>query len=200
MKVFIFDTETTGFTQRDRPLEEQPHIVQFAGIMIDIQPDGTYQEIDRVNELVKPPVSIPFGASQVHGIYDKDVVDELPISQKVDVFLRYLNGAHIVLGHNIEYDETVINYELERLGRKGDYQPQNIICTMKDTVDFCQIPGRGIGYKYPKLNELYKKLFGEHFEGAHDAMVDVEATLKAFAELVKRGELRLQTSEVMRLF
>jgi len=103
----------------------------------------------------------------------------------MDIFIKHLNEAHIVLGHNIEYDESVMNYELLRLGRKGDYQPQNTICTMKDTVDFCKLPGRGIGYKYPKLNELYKKLFGEHFEGAHDAMVDVEATLRAFVELVR---------------
>lgn len=71
---------------------------------------------------------------------------------------------------------------------------------MKDTVDFCKIPGRGVGYKYPKLNELYKILFGDHFDGAHDAMVDVEATLRAFARLVELGEIQLQTSELMRLF
>ena len=144
---------------RDRPLEEQPHIVQFAGILVDIQPDGTYVEVSRINELVKCPVPIPFGASQVHGIYDKDIQDKSPISEQIDTFLRYLNDADIVSGHNIQYDETVINYELERLGRSGDYQPRKVVCTMKDTVDFCRIPGRGIGYKYPKLNELYKKLF-----------------------------------------
>ena len=100
----------------------------------------------------------------MHGIYDKDVVDKQPIADQIDHFLRYLNGADIVCGHNIEYDETVINYELERLRRKGDYQPQKVVCTMKDTVEFCKLPGRGIGYKYPKLNELYKVLFSEHFE------------------------------------
>ena len=124
MKVFVFDTETTGFTMRDRPLEEQPHIVQFAGILVDIEQDGTYVEVERVNELVKPPVPIPFGASQVHGVYDKDVVDAMVISDQMDAFLKLLNGANIVCGHNIQYDETVVNYELERLSRKGDYQPQ----------------------------------------------------------------------------
>ena len=57
---------------------------------------------------------------------------------------------------------------------------------MKQSVDFCQLPGRGFGFKYPKLNELYKKIHGEHFSGAHDAMIDVEATLKCLSHLVKK--------------
>ncbi len=38
--------------------------------------------------------------------------------------------------------------------------------------------------------------------GAHDAMVDVEATLKAFLELEKQGVIMLQApkEEVMSLF
>lgn len=160
MKIFVFDTETTGFVEREGPLEVQPYIVQFSGILLEVDSvNKTLQEIDRIDNLVKPPISIPFSASQVHGIYDKDVAEKPSISEQMDIFLQYLNSADIIIGHNIEYDEMVVNYELERLGRKGDYHPQKTLCTMKRTVDFCAIPGRGVGYKFPKLNELYKKLF-----------------------------------------
>lgn len=64
---------------------------------------------------MKPPVSIPFGASQVHGIYDKDVADKDPIKGHIDDIIRILNRAEILSGHNIEYDEEILSYELERL-------------------------------------------------------------------------------------
>jgi len=104
------------------------------------------------------------------------------------------------VGHNIEYDESVVNYELERLARRGDYNPQKTLCTMKSTVDFCAIPGRGIGFKYPKLNELYKKLFGTYFEGSHSAIYDVEATVRALEKLIQSDVIQIEENPVMRLF
>ena len=200
MKIFVFDTETTGFVEREGPLEVQPYIVQFSGILLELQSDKTLIEIDRIDAYVKPPISIPFWASQVHGIYDKDVVDKWPISEQIHRFLSYLNGADIVVGHNIEYDESVMNYELQRLGRRWDYNPQKTLCTMKTTVDFCAIPGRGIGYKFPKLNELYKKLFGEYFEWAHSAIYDVEATVRVLQKLLSLWVVHIEENTVMRLF
>lgn len=200
MKLFVFDTETTGFVEREGPLEVQPYIVQFSGILLEVQTDKTLKEVDRIDAYVKPPISIPFGASQVHGIYDKDVADKPIISDQIDIFLSYLNSADMVVGHNIEYDESVVNYELQRLGRRGDYNPQKTLCTMKSTVDYCAIPGRGIGYKFPKLNELYKKLFGEYFEWAHSAIYDVEATVRILEKLLGLGVIKIEENSLMRLF
>lgn len=200
MKLFVFDTETTGFVEREWPIEVQPYIVQFSGILLELQPDKTLKEVDRIDAFVKPPISIPFGASQVHGIYDKDVADKGLIADQIDTFLSYLNSADMVVGHNIEYDESVINYELQRLGRRGDYHPQKTLCTMKSTVDFCALPGRGIGFKFPKLNELYKKLFGEYFEWAHSAIYDVEATVRALQKLLQMEVIRVEENPLMRLF
>lgn len=200
MKAFVFDTETTGFPVRDGALSEQPYIVQFAGILGEISPENGFQEIERVDVLVKPRISIPFGASQVHGIYDKDVENAPYVEEIIDKALKYLNTTEVVVGHNIEYDETVIRYELERLGRKGDYQPISSCCTMRSSTDYCKLQGRGFSFKPPRLNELYKHLFGDFFEGAHNAMVDVESTAAAFGELVKRGVITLEEKKEMRLF
>ncbi len=60
------------------------------------------------------------------------------------------------------------------------------VCTMKSSTDHCKLQGRGFSFKPPKLAELHRFLFGEYFEGAHDAMIDVEATMRCFLELVKR--------------
>ena len=68
--------------------------------------------------MIKPAISIPFGASQVNGIYDKDVADCQLMSAHIEEIIRILNRNEIVSGHNIEYDEEILSYELERLGRK----------------------------------------------------------------------------------
>ncbi|MDQ1343322.1 MAG: polymerase subunit alpha [Patescibacteria group bacterium] len=200
MKAFVFDTETTGFPVRDGALSEQPYVVQFAGILGEISADKGFQEIERVDLLVKPRIPIPFGASQVHGLYDKDVENAPYIEEIADRILKYLNTTDVVVGHNIEYDETVLRYEFERMGRKGDYQPVSSCCTMRSSTEYCKLQGRGFSFKPPRLGELYKFLFDEFFEGAHNAMVDVESTAKAFSELVKRGVITLEEKKEMRLF
>ena len=201
MKFFVFDTETTGFLVRNGRLDEQPHIIQFAGIYGEIDPrTGEYSEIARVNEYIKPPISIPLQSSLVHHIYDETVVDAPPIASRIDTYMKYLNTTDVIVAHNIEYDEGVVSAELGRLGRDGDYQPIRKVCTMRSSTDFCKLQGRGFSWKPPKLSELYLTLFGERFSGAHDAIVDVEATTRAFAELVKKGVIVLEESKVMRLF
>lgn len=202
MKILVFDTETTGFINKKDPnLEAQPYIIQFAGILGELK-DGEYTEIERKNIFIKPPIAIPYGASQVHHIYDIDVKDAPNMADSHDEMMSFLSRADAIIGHNIEYDEDMIKLELKRLEKLHLYAPDQVICTMKTTVDFCAIQGNGMRFKYPKLGELHKKLFGEYFVGAHDAMVDVEATLKCFLELEKKWVLALENKqqEVMSLF
>ena len=40
------------------------------------------------------------------------------MSHFIEDILQVLNRADIVSGHNIEYDEDILSYELARLGRK----------------------------------------------------------------------------------
>jgi len=203
MKILVFDTETTGFIdKKNSSLDLQPSIVQFAGIFWELQENGDFTKSWEINELMKPPRSIPAGASRVHHIYDIDVKDKPPIAQKMDSFLQIINDADVVIGHNIEYDEDMMKLELKRLGKEYEYQPKQTFCTMKTTVEFCGLQWSGERLKYPKLGELYKKLFGEYFLGAHDAIVDVEATLKIFLELYRKKIITLQTppSQILSLF
>ena len=83
----------------------------------------------------------------------------------------------------------MVGAELIRCGRRDSLFTKPSICTMQSTVDFCAIPGK-YGYKFPKLQELYKKLFGNEFEDAHNALSDIRATLKCYLELKKRGIIR----------
>lgn len=202
MKIFVFDTETTWFiNKKELNLDNQPHIIQLAWIYGEII-NGEFKEIKRINEFVKPPIPIPFWASQVHHIYDVDIKDSQKIDTQIEEFVSYINNSDYAIWHNIEYDESMIKLELKRLWKDYLYKPKNIYCTMKETTDYCQLKWNSERYKYPKLWELYKKLFWEYFLWAHDAIVDVEATLKCFIELYKKDMVNksFKKEEIMSLF
>lgn len=202
MKIFVFDTETTGFiSKKETDLNKQPKIVQFAWILWDLN-NGTFIEEKRVNILVNPGIPIPFWASQVHHIYDIDIKDAPSISQVMNEILEHINTPDVIIGHNIEYDEDMVKLELKRMQKEYAYKPKQSICTMKTTVDYCAIQWNWARFKYPKLWELHKKLFDQYFVWAHDAMVDVEATLRSFVKLVNEWVItpRETNEEIMSLF
>lgn len=201
MKIFVFDTETTWFiNKKDPSLEAQPKIIQFAGIFWDLE-DWIFKEEKRVDILINPKMPIPFESSKVHHLYDIDVKNAPFIEDKIDEIMSYINDSDAIIWHNIEYDEDMIKIELKRLNQEYRYQPKQVICTMKNTVDFCAIKWNWERFKYPKLWELHKKLFDEYFIWAHDAMTDVEATLRCFVELSKTWIIKIEKpQEAMTLF
>ena len=203
MKILVFDTETTWFFDKKDPrLEKQPHIIQFAGILWEIWKAWEFRELERKDVFFKPPIAIPYDSSKVHHIYDVDVQNKPSIISEIDKLMTFIGKADTIVWHNIEYDEEMLKIELKRVEKLHLYMPSQVICTMKETVDFCALEWNGQRFKYPKLWELHKKLFWEYFIWAHDAMTDVEATLKCFLELEKLSVIQLEKKiqEVISLF
>jgi DNA polymerase III epsilon subunit-like protein len=204
MKVLIWDTETTGLPNKKLPIEEQPYIVQFAWILIDINDNWDYEEIKRVDWLIKPPINIPYETSLIHNIYDCDVSSCDNFAGFANWISKIINTADIVAWHNISFDETIIRIEFDRLKAKWlpyDYCPKQVICTMKSSVNYCKLPkDNWVGYKYPKLQELLKKTTWEYFSWAHNAIIDCENTVKAFSILVREWVIKLKEKELLSLF
>lgn len=202
MKIIVFDTETTWFIdKKTTDLTKQPHIIQFAWIIWDLE-NWIFTEIKRINQLFKPPIPIPYDSSQVHHIYDIDVKNSPEIKEFLDNIIFEINSCDVVIWHNIEYDEDMIKLELKRLWKDYDYKPKQVLCTMKTTVDYCALKWNWERFKYPKLWELHKKVFWEYFVWAHDAIVDVEATLKIFLELYKNNIVNIspKKQQILSLF
>lgn len=202
MKIFVFDTETTWFiNKKETDLDLQPKIVQFAWILWNLE-NWKFKEEKRINILINPKMPIPYAASQVHHIYDIDVKNAPTIEEVINDILEHITLPDVIIWHNIEYDEDVLKIELKRLEMEYKYKPKQVLCTMKTTVDFCSIQWNWERFKYPKLWELHKKLFWEYFIWAHDAMVDVEATLRCFIELNKIWVIKIEEKkqEIMSLF
>ena len=187
----FFDTETTGLPARyDVPCSDTynwPRMVQLSWIVTDR--NGTV--IRKSDNIIKPfGFTIPADASNLHDITtSKALLEGKDLRTVVEQFMGELANVSYVVGHNVEFDTNIVGAELYRLGMSGsDLQYKQSICTMKSTVDYCQIPQFRYGsYKFPKLQELHKKLFGYEFDDAHNSMCDVEATMKCFFELVSRS-------------
>lgn len=89
----------------------------------------------------------------------------------------------IIVGHNIDFDSNIVGAEFVRLEFYNHILNCELICTMNSTIDYCGLEND----KWPRLQELYTKIFNTPFEGAHDALNDVKATSKCFFYLKNSG-------------
>ena len=184
----FFDTETTGtplnYKAPSSDTRNWPRLVQLGWILMT----KNGKKVSEKSYIVKPKdFTIPADATKIHKITTKMALEQgRELSFVIDEFLKDFNKAKYIVGHNIDFDTKIVGAELIRLSRPDVMDSKKAFCTMKSSIDFCKIPGY-YGYKYPKLQELYHKLFGRDFEEAHNAASDIEATQQCFWELRKRG-------------
>lgn len=185
----IFDTETTGLPDNySAPLtdfDNWPRCVQLAWQLHD----ETGKLISKGNYIVKPDgFTIPFNSEKIHGISTKRAEKEgIPLSDVMDAFGKDVEKCTFVIGHNLEFDLNIMGSEYLRMERENPLKDKIHIDTKDDSTEFCAIPGGRGRYKWPTLSELHDKLFEVGFEEAHNAAADVDATARAFLELVRLG-------------
>lgn len=194
-KILFFDTETTGLPKNfHAPITDilnWPRLVQIAWIMTDEEGNVLRTR----THLIEPiGFTIPKEATAVHGITNEQAQQEgTHLKQVLEQFMSDLDCSEIIVGHNIDYDINIVGAELYRSNM--DYNSlikKNKVCTMKKTKYYCAIPNPNVyygGYKWPMLEELYRKLFNCDILGAHDALIDIQATQKCYFELKKKGIL-----------
>jgi hypothetical protein len=86
----------------------------------------------------------------------------------------------------MEFDEKIVGAEFLRLGYQNYLENKNKKCTMKSSTSFCRLTGP-YGQKWPKLQELYQKLFKKQYDNAHSALADVRACAECYFELRRLG-------------
>jgi DNA polymerase-3 subunit epsilon len=182
----IFDTETTGLKNYKAPKTHpsQPRMVQLGAILME--DNGEVR--GEVNLIIKPDGwTVPAEAAAVHGI-TTEIAEKygIPVVIALNIFNRFSVMADTLVAHNFDYDDTVMQSEFARIGKDPEYLKKNSFCTMQAATNVVKIPSSR-GFKYPKLQETHKFLFGTEFEGAHDAMADVRACGRVYLELLKRN-------------
>lgn len=186
----FFDTETTGLPRNwNAPLsdsENWPRLAQIAWILYE-----NSAEIERRDFIIKPEgFEIPIEASNIHGITTKRAQKEGALLGIVlNEFQSLVERADFLVAHNMSFDEKVVGAEFLRKNMSNPFVSKKTICTKEISTNFCAIPSvNGYGdYKWPKLSELYTKLFGAEFVDFHNAEADVNATAECFWEMKKLG-------------
>jgi len=165
----IFDLETTGTNvTSDR-------IVEIA--IIKVQPDGKEEHYcQRVN----PNMPIPVNISEIHGIYDSDVID-MPLFESIaDEVASFIGDADLAGYNSNKFDIPVLAEEFMRAGSNFDIanrsfvDVQNIFHKMEQRT----------------LAAAYQFYCNKSIENAHNALHDARATWEVLkAQLDKYKEL-----------
>lgn len=200
-KILYFDTETTGLPDRNwnwkTDYDKWPHICQLSWIF----------DKKEENHIIYPnDWEIPEDVAKIHGITTERAKAEGSQWFRVaGLFILDCLEADLICGHNIYFDVSAIKANIMReLGEKWYYETRvdealfkgKRIDTMRPCVKYvgaCYPNGKP--GKFPRLEELYAKLFNGETFPAHDAIEDVRAVERCLPEIVKLGLIKLEVKE-----
>lgn len=181
MNYLFFDTETNSKYQT------QARLIHLAFI----KTDETGSELQRFSELVRPE-GFQIDNSEIHGISQEVALKNgINAQSAITQFVTALSDCELLVAHNIEYDKKVIFNELKALGLTKKYfnilYNAPTLCTMQSSTAYCDIREGGRERpKFPRLTELYEKLFKKVYPQDHHALTDVEVMKHCFFELKER--------------
>ena len=157
-----------------------PRIIQIAWIVFDSDASilqkpmyFIHHEGLVITEEVKEITSIDEVVIKNHGVHVGIALEQLN---------KDLAFCSKVVAHNLEFDLNVIGAEFLRLGMSDGFETIDKYCTMTESVELCRIPS-SIGFKFPRLEELYYHLFNNSMEQTHRADADVMMTAKCYMRM-----------------
>lgn len=173
--LIALDLETTGTNpRRDR-------IVQIG--IVKLHPDGREKEWE---SLVNPTIPIPKEISDIHGITDEMVADELPFKQIGKMVYPTIKDCDIC-GYNVEFDLRFLKIEFRMIGI--DWVPGKEI----DSFKIFQKKERR------NLEAAVEFYLNKKHEGAHTALADARASLQILHAQIKMYDLPVTIPELYEL-
>ena len=165
--LILFDLETTGVNVAE------DRIVQLGAIKV--HPDGSKENFE---QLINPGIPIPPESSKIHNIFDEDVRDKPTFKEIAHDLHAFFNGCDLAGYNSNKFDIPILVEEFLRaeisfsLDNRNAIDIQNIFHNMERRT----------------LRAAYKFYTGKVLEGAHDAMVDIEATYEVLLKQIERYE------------
>ncbi|MFN7252240.1 MAG: ATP-dependent DNA helicase DinG [Anaerobacillus sp.] len=165
-KYVVVDLETTGNNPR-----KGDRIIQIGVVVVE---EG--EIVNRFSSFINPEIEIPAFIQQFTGISNEMVSDAPLFSSVAPTLMEFLNGAYFV-AHNVPFDLSFLQYELELSGYNTFLGP------IIDTVELARLllPSE----EAFKLNHLATKLHLNH-DRPHQADSDAEVTAEILVILLKK--------------
>lgn len=197
--ILVFDLETTSLlTKIEDALPRR--ICQLSYIITNSLFDPVIEK-DMLIKLEKDE-HISRHNQTFHGIHERmSRLQGIPFSQAIETMNRDMEEYHVntIAGYNIiSFDipflktvceEKKLSYPFE----KGGFDFIDLFAK-EEIANLVQLPptarmkmyGHGDKFKSPTLTELYQFFFQERFM-AHNALYDVQATIRCIKEAIRRG-------------
>lgn len=161
-----FDCEATGLDP------EKDRIIEIAAARF------TFDEIlESREDLINPGISIPQHTIEIHHITDDMIQGKPAMKEVVAEYLNFIEG-HIVIGHGIPFDLTLLDAEAKRAGKGSSLMNQKYLDTLRMARLYGESPTNSL--------ESLRKHFNIAAEGAHRAMNDVIVNIEVFKHLSRK--------------
>jgi len=177
----VTDLETTGTTPDD------DRIMEIGAVKVR---DGAV--VDRFQQLVNPQQSVPGRITKMTGITTGMVFEAPPADEVLPDYRAFL-GDGILVAHNVSFDGSFLDAELQRMG--DETLPNETLCTVRLARRL--LPGldsKGLS----RLAQFYDI----DVEGRHRALGDAEATSVVLRRFVSQlaFEHEVETVEALLRF
>ncbi len=189
----FFDTETQGLPLFNEPSEhpDQPHIVQLAGLLVDLD---TRRTIASMDVIIRPDGwTIPDEVAAIHGITTEHAMDVgIAEDLAVEMFMALWSGR-MLGGHNEAFDRRIVRIAQHRFHehfsdqQRDDWKACKAHCTQILSTPILKLPptakmvaARRNHHKSANLGEAYQHFMGKPLENAHSALADARAALDVF--------------------
>lgn len=191
----FFDTETSGLPNWKEPSSDpnQPHIVQLAAALVDVDTQKTVSSMDVI--ITPAAWTIPEEIEAIHGISTAVAiacgVEEV---KAVALFMDLWARCDFRVAHNERFDARIIRIALMRYlppcRVHDEWKNGTAECTQRLATPIVGAPptekmlaANRTHHKTATLAESYRHFFGVEMEGAHTAMADVIACQRVFFAL-----------------
>ena len=168
----VLDTETTGL----KP-EDGHRIVEIGCVeLIDKKETGvTYQLYLNPDRESDPE------ALKVHGLTTEFLKDKPRFSDKVDEFLKFIEGAELII-HNAKFDIKFLTAELDRANRGSLWNH------IKNVIDTLELDKRLFSEERKHSLDAICTRFNISLEGRdlHGALIDTALLAKVYIEINNR--------------
>lgn len=200
----FYDTETTGLPLFSEPSEDprQPHLVQLAASLVDLQ---ARQVIASIDVIVRPDGwVIPDEVAKVHGITtERALAVGVPEEAVLRLFVS-LYAARKRIAHNEQFDARIIRIGLMRYEcglLADDWKAGEAECTQTLATPILKLPptpkmlaaGRK-HFKSANLGEAYKHFTGNELVNAHTALADVQACMAVYFAIADANNQHMRST------